>query len=222
MHRVLSLSIVAGLVLGVCGPAAAQSRTVSTADMPKPGVSYISGPSAVPERRETVSTLPAVPHFYAGTPAPQPQSAPDLRNDGYNDGGYAYGGAYPPGYGWNDDRDRRGRDGGRNRHDHGYPGDGHDRPPPRGNSTSLAAGSSGGAGGASGVGVKLAPQPPPDTGHHGRWNGNDGGGWNQPPPQLGTGVTNQRGPQPGTGVGTGPQPGTGIPLRQAGWRGYSH
>src|ERR1700753_2813559 len=65
MHRILSLSVVAGLALGAAGIASAQSRTVSTADMPKPGVSYISGPST-PERRETVSTgsLPQPARLY--------------------------------------------------------------------------------------------------------------------------------------------------------------
>ncbi len=101
MRRAFSLSVAIGLALGA-GVVGAQSRTVSTADMPKPGVSYISGPS-VPVRKDTVSTgsLPQPPRFYVGGQV-------SVGGDGYRDqsdygdgsvaeSGYYYGGGYPPG-----------------------------------------------------------------------------------------------------------------------------
>src|SRR3954468_19501316 len=88
MHRILSLSVIAGLALGAAGVASAQSRTVSTADMPKPGVSYISGPST-PVRRETVSTgtLPQPAQLYVnGQPAGGYQDQGN--GNGYGNGSY--------------------------------------------------------------------------------------------------------------------------------------
>lgn len=223
MHRVLLLSVAVGLALAA-GGVLAQSRVVSTADMPKPGVSYIKGPSpSAPIRKETVSTgsLPQPARLYVGGQVATGGSSVVVDN------GYGYGG-YPPGYDWNDRDGHGGRD-----HDHGRPGHdhdhdgpghghgGHDRDDDRGNSLSLAAGSGGNAS-ASGAGVKLAPERPPG------WNDRDRNrdrGWNRgyygnPPVQPGTGYTNSRAPQPGTGMGTGNQPGTGIPMRGGdGWRG---
>src|SRR3569833_4042278 len=131
MHRALSLSIAVGLALAA-GGVVAQSLTVSTADMPKPGVSYISGPSA-PVRKETVSTgtLPQPAHLYVGGQVSVGGGGYEDRTDyGGNgtvvDNGYGYGyGGYPPGYGWNDRDGRGGRD-----HDHGRPGRDHDHDGP--------------------------------------------------------------------------------------------
>jgi len=163
MRRVLSLSIVVGL--GVAGHAAAQTRSVSTADMPKPGVSYISGPS-VPVRRETVSTatLPQPSHFYVddrAAPPPQP-----VANDVPVDSGYygGYYGGYPPGYGWGN----RGHDHGRPDHDHGRP------PPPQGTTTTVRL-NDGTRFGPPAGGVKMGVAPPPRTpdrhDHGGGWHG---------------------------------------------------
>lgn len=211
MRRVLSLSIAAGLAL-TAGAVVAQSRTVSTADMPKPGVSYISGPT-VPVRKETVSTgtLPQPARLYVGG-----QVAVGGGNyQGYADDGgsvaeqgYYYGGGYPPGYGWND-RDGHGRD-----HDHGRPGhdhdhdghDGHDHDRGWNGSTSVAVGSGGNPSASGGAPIRLAPERQTDRRDRG-WNRGSYG--NQPV-------------QPGTGMGSGNQPGTGIPMRGAdsGWRGH--
>jgi len=125
MHRALSLSAFSALALCAAGVVCAQSRTVSTADMPKPGVSYISGP-AVPVRRETVSTatLPQPPHLYAGDRATMVDDGYDRDRDApYNDGygGYysgSYGGGYGNGYDHADRHDRD-RDRNRGRPDHG-------------------------------------------------------------------------------------------------------
>lgn len=231
MHRVLSLSVAVGLALAAFG-ASAQSRTVSTDNVPKPGVSYIKGPSpSAPVRKETVSTgsLPQPARLYVGGQVSAGGGSYEERGD-YGDGsvvvdnGYGYGG-YPPGYGWND---RGGRDHyhGRPGHDHDHDGPGHghgghDHDDDRGSSLSLAAGS-GGHTSASGAGVKLAPQRPPGSNDR---DPNRDRGWNRgyygnPPVQPGTGYTNSRAPQPGTGMGSGNQPGTGIPMRGGdGWRG---
>lgn len=228
MHRALWLSAVSTLALCAAGAASAQSRTVSTADMPKPGVSYISGPS-VPVRRETVSTgsLPQPPHLYVGGQASVVDDGYDRDDDrgaaydnGY--GGYyggAYGNSYGNGYENGYDRDRN----------HGRPPHGgHDHDPrPPGTSNILAA-PPGGPRNASGTGVTLAPERPrpddrrrPDDRGNG-WNDHpswNGGRDNTPPVQPGTGTTNSRAPQPGTGMGSGNQPGTGIPMRGGGWNG---
>jgi hypothetical protein len=214
MHRVLSLSIAAGLALAA-GAAAAQSRTVSTANMPKPGVSYISGPS-VPVRKETVSTgtLPQPPRLYVGGQAAaggggfqdHGEDSRPYADQGY---GYGYGGGYPPGYGWND-RDRRAHDRGHPGRDHDHDGhDGwHDRDRGWNGSTSIAVGRGGNAPPGRAP-VRLAPERQPDRHDRGGWNrGYDG----NPPVQPGTGMTGGRAPQPGTGMGTGNQPGTGIPM----------
>src|ERR1700749_2970299 len=124
MRRVVSVSIAAGRALGA-GAVAAQSRTVSTADMPKPGVSYIAGPS-VPVRRETVSTgtLPQPARLYVGGQVSA--GGGDQNQTSHGDGGsvaedgYYYGGGYPPGYGY----DRGGYGGHGN--DHGNSGHDHD------------------------------------------------------------------------------------------------
>ncbi|MDY1548551.1 hypothetical protein [Luteibacter sahnii] len=177
MRGLLTLSIVVGL--GVAGQATAQSRTVSTADMPQPGVSYIAGPT-VPVRRETVGTgsLPQPPHFYPGAPALPPPDDNDVppdggyANGGYN-GGYVYGG-YPPGYGYGD----RGRDGderGRPWHDHGH--ERHDRPQGTTATVRVPPGTRFGppAGNAR---TSVAPPPPPPRHDHGGWHG----GSTPPPP----------------------------------------
>ncbi|MGE7138753.1 hypothetical protein ACQKIE_14105 [Luteibacter sp. NPDC031894] len=229
MRRMLSLSIAIGLVL-TAGAVAAQSRTVSTADMPKPGVSYISGP-AVAVRKETVSTgtLPQPARLYVGGQVAVGGS--DYQGHG-DDGSYAgsgyYGGGYPPGYGWNDRDGRGGRDHDHGRpghdHDHDGPGDGHggwhDRDDRRDGSLSLAAGSGGNPSAGGAAGVRLAPERQPDRNDRRRdWNR---GYYQNPPMQPGTGFTNNRAPQPGTGMGSGNQPGTGIPMRgnDGGWRGH--
>ncbi|HVI53460.1 MAG TPA: hypothetical protein VM621_00225 [Luteibacter sp.] len=223
MHRILSLSVFAGLALGAVGVASAQSRTVSTADMPKPGVSYISGPSA-PVRRETVSTgtLPQPARLYVDGQA-NSGGYPD--QGGYGNGGYdnqaandGGGGYYSGGYGSypNNDSYGYGHD-----HDHGgYPGHGHggghdgngyQQP---GNSVS--------------VGMKANPPngrpavqvAPPRQARDGGHRGNNG--WNpypQPIPVT-NGVNANRASEPGTGISTGNQPGTGIPLRGGGGNGY--
>jgi hypothetical protein len=227
MRRLLPLSVIAGLALGAAGASSAQSRTVSTADMPKPGVSYISGPST-PERRETVSTgtLPQPARLYVNG---QPnggypnQGGGSNGNGNYgdqtaNDGGGYYSGGYGnyPGnndaYGHSHDHDHGGYPGNGN-----YPGNGHGghdgngyQPP--GNAVT--------------VGVKPNPNPPsgkpgvqlaaPRQDHDANHNG--GNGWNtypQPIPNTG-GLNTPRASQPGTGMGTGNQPGTGIPLRGGG------
>ncbi len=135
MRRLLSLSIATGLALGA-GIASAQSRTVSTADMPKPGVSYISGPS-VPVRRETVSTgtLPQPARLYVGGQVSVGGGGYQNQTN-YGDGGsvaengYYYGGGYPPGSGYGrDERGGRDNDHGHSGHDHdhdGHDGGGHD------------------------------------------------------------------------------------------------
>jgi hypothetical protein len=136
--RFASLSLAVVLSLGA-GSALAQSRTVSTANMPKPGVSYISGPSA-PERRETVSTgtLPTPARLYVGgqVNTGSYESSTSQIGGAYVDGGYYTGGGYYPGAG--DGYPGGGRpgdwhDGGNHDHDHGGHGDhgnGHDRPNP--------------------------------------------------------------------------------------------
>lgn len=228
MHRALSLTMAAGLAV-VAGSVAAQSRTVSTDAMPKPGVSYISGPSG-PVRKETVSTgsLPQPARLYVGGQVAvgggSSQGHVDYGDNGsVAESGYDYGGGYPPGYGWNDRDGRGGRDRGdhgRPGHDHDGPGGGHgghDHDDGRGGSLSLAAGS-GGHTSAGGAPIRLAPERQPDRSDRGR-------GWNRgyyanPPVQPGTGFTNSRAPQPGTGMSSGNQPGTGIPMRGGdGWRG---
>ncbi|NID16000.1 hypothetical protein [Luteibacter yeojuensis] len=224
MGRVLSLSIAAGLAL-TAGAVMAQSRTVSTADMPKPGVSYISGPTA-PVRKETVTTgtLPQPARLYVGGQVSVGGGYQGRADDGY--GGSVAEGGYYYGDGWNDRdrRDGRDRDHGRPGHDHDHDGHdghggGHDHDGGRGESLSLAAGSAGNTS-ASGAGVKLAPQRQPDRRdrHRGWDRGYDG----TPPVPPGTGFTNSRAPQPGTGMGSGNQPGTGIPTRSGdgGWRGH--
>ncbi|WP_413624396.1 hypothetical protein [Luteibacter sp. Lutesp34] len=226
MHRMLSLSVAVGLALAAFG-ALAQSRTVSTDNMPKPGVSYIKGPSpSAPVRKETVSTgsLPQPARLYVGGQVATGGGAYEERGD-YGGGGVVvdngYGG-YPPGYGWND----RGRDHGRpgygHDHDHdssGHGHGGHSHDDDRNGSLSLAAGS-GGNTSASGAGVKLAPERPPGWNEHDRDRDWNRGYYGNPPVQPGTGYTNSRAPQPGTGMGSGNQPGTGIPMRGGdGWRG---
>jgi hypothetical protein len=227
MHRALSLSAFSALALCAAGAASAQSRTVSTADMPKPGVSYISGP-AVPVRRETVSTgsLPQPPHLYAGDRATVVDDGYD-RDAPYNDGygGYYsgnYGGGYGNGYD-HDDRYDRDRDRNHGRPDHGNHGNG-DRPPNTSNTVILPA-----------RGTRSSTTAPafttaPDRSRQDDRRGRDdrGNGWNNGNPgwssghddvrpvQPGTGTTNSRAPQPGTGMGSGNQPGTGIPMR-GGW-----
>jgi len=235
MRRSVSLSVAVALVLG-SGAVLAQSRSVSTADMPKPGVSYISGPSA-PVRKETVSTgsLPQPARLYVGGQVSVGGGGYQTQ-DGYgnsvSESGYYYGGGYPPGYGY--DNGGYGHDGyGDHGGGHGYPGHGghddgpghghggghdHDGRPGRGGSSlTLAAppGNGGNHGNVSGGGVRLAPDRPslPIRGYR------DDRGWNNAPPiQPGTGVTNGRFPQPGTGMGNGNQPGTGVPMH-GGWRG---
>ncbi|HEY4291411.1 hypothetical protein [Luteibacter sp.] len=226
MRRVLSLSIATGLALAA-GAVVAQSRTVSTADMPKPGVSYISGPS-VPVRKETVSTgtLPQPTRLYVGGQVSvgggDYQGHDDDGDGGFvADNGYYYGGGYPPGYGWNDRGHNHGRP--EHGHDHDGPGDGHhgghDHDGGRDGSLSVAP-ASGGHTSFGNAGVKLAPEHPQDRRDRGQgWSrGYDG---NQPV-QPGTGFTNSRAPQPGTGMGTGNQPGTGIPMRGGGGNGLGH
>jgi hypothetical protein len=231
MHRALTLSAFSALALCAAGAAFAQSRTVSTADVPKPGVSYISGP-AVPVRRETVSTgsLPQPPHLYVGDRTTVVDDGYDRDRDAsYNDGyggyyGGSYGGSYGNGYG-HDDRDDRDRDRNHGRPDHGSHGNG-GRPPNTANTVMLPARGSGSSN-ATGAGVTLAPDRSRQNDRRDR--GNRGNGWNRgnpswnrghddlPPVQPGTGTTNSRAPQPGTGMGSGNQPGTGIPMRGGGW-----
>jgi hypothetical protein len=227
MHRILSLSVVAGLALGAAGIASAQSRTVSTADMPKPGVSYISGPSA-PVRRETVSTgtLPQPARLYVNGQPNGNYQGQGGGNDGNGNGGYdnqtAYyggGGYYPGGYGNNGYGNGYGHD-----HDHGgYPGNnngnnnghgGHDgngyQPP--GNSTTVRLPNANPPNGKPAV-QQAPPRQDRDSGHRGN------NGWNQypqPVPVTGGINSNRAASQPGTGVSTGNQPGTGIPLHGGG------
>lgn len=244
MGRAFSLSVLAGLALCAAGSVSAQSRTVSTANMPKPGVSYISGPST-PVRKETVSTgtLPQPAQLHVGGQV-SVGGGGYTNQDGYGSDssvyyGGGYGGGYPGGY---DGDGHGGRD-----HDHGRPG--HDGPGnghgdhdhdhgqrPADNSGSLAA-HGGGNASATGGGVRLAPDrnDRDDNGWNRRgndrgdgWN-NRGDGWNNnngrdnlPPVQPGTGTTNSRAPLPGTGVSNsrGPQPGTGVPMNGGGgWHG---
>ncbi|QWT18990.1 hypothetical protein KPL74_14700 [Bacillus sp. NP157] len=147
--RLLAVSITALLVFGA-SQASAQSRTVSTANMPKPGVSYISGPS-VPERRETVSTgtLPTPARLYVRGQlvTGSYQSTTEVGGSTYGDGGYVdggyssnngyyggYYGGYPgngypgngyPGNGYpgHGGYPGGGRPGNGHDHDHGRPGD---------------------------------------------------------------------------------------------------
>ncbi|MGN6480584.1 hypothetical protein [Luteibacter sp.] len=136
--RFATLSLAVVLTLSA-GSALAQSRTVSTANMPKPGVSYISGPGA-PERRETVSTgtLPTPARLYVGghVSTGSYESSSSQVGGGYVEGGYVdggyyvgappYGGNYPgngyPGNGY----PGHGRPGGGGWHegDHGHGGNG--------------------------------------------------------------------------------------------------
>jgi hypothetical protein len=139
--RLSTLSIAVVLTLGA-GSALAQSRTVSTANMPKPGVSYIAGPGA-PERRETVSTgtLPTPARLYVGGQATTGgyDSSSSQVGGAYVDGGYYGGGGYDGGYpgaGGNypggypgGGRPGGGHDGGHG-HDHDHDGNGHGRPNP--------------------------------------------------------------------------------------------
>lgn len=234
MRRALSLSIFAGLALCATGATLAQSRTVSTANMPKPGVSYIAGPST-PVRKETVSTgtLPQPARLYAGgqggTGASSRQDGYDSGNyppdnGSYNNGGYyggGYGGGYGNGYGYGYGRDdgygygRGVRD---HDHDHGQPGNGgrdrdHDRRPP-GNSTTVAQSPGSAHTGATGPAMNLAPdrngpRGPRDSGNNRGENGwNDGFG-SRTPTQPRSGVTNRV-----------TQPGIGTPVRGGnGWNG---
>lgn len=231
MGRVLSLSMAVALAAVPVG-ASAQSRSVSTADMPRPGVSYIAGPS-VPVRKQTVTTgsLPQPTRLYVGGQISVGGGGYQERS-AYGDGSVAesgyYGGGYPPGYGY-DRGDGYG-------HGHGYPGHDHDHDGPghgdhdghggghdhdhgRGGSLTLAAPPGGvPRAGTSGPGVDVAPQRP--TSRPDRGNGWRDGYFDRAPVQPGTGMTNGRAPQPGTGMGSGNQPGTGIPMRGGnGWRG---
>lgn len=236
MTRALTLLIAAGLSFGAASESMAQSRTVSTADMPKPGVSYIQGPT--PVRRDTVSTgsLPVPPHLYVGNSGASRDSGyGDPRNDRIpgNDDGYAttgyYGGNYDPGYQGSYRNGRDGRDHGRN---HGYPGHGdhgngdnghgngdgyggrpdHDRPATS-NSLAISTGPIK-AGGPStpGQAFNLSPPRRPDTaGNHGSGNGN---GNNRPPVQHPGTIA-----PPNSALPIRPsQPATSVPVRQAGWR----
>ena len=246
MRRVLVLSIISGLALGAAGGAMAQSRTVSTADMPKPGVSYIAGPT--PVRRETVTTgnLPEATRLYVGggsagnngyrDPAyDQDANDSDSSDGGYADGGY-YGGFYDPGYqgGY-----RNGRGG---RHDHdGYPGHGgnnnghggnnnhdHGRPPATSNSLAISTGPIKNTGQTNGSGAAFHLAPPPRNG-----NGNGNGSGNHPGNGNGHGNNTGTGTGYGTGYGTGNGTANGngsnvphlshpitntLPVRQGGWR----
>lgn len=231
MRRSSSLSIAVALVL-VAGGATAQSRSVSTADMPRPGVSYISGPSA-PVRKETVSTgtLPQPARLYVGgqvsTGGGGYQERSSYGNGSVVDSGFYYGDGYPPGYGY----DRGGHGDGHGRpghgHDHDRPGGGHggdhDHGPGRNNgSLTLAAPPGGGGHGmATGGGVRLSPDRSNDRPGHGDRGWNQGVYGYPRPAQPGAGMTNSRAPQPGTGMSGGNQPGTGTPMRggPGGWRG---
>lgn len=228
MRRALSISILAGLALCAAGATLAQSRMVSTANMPKPGVSYISGPST-PVRKETVSTgtLPQPARLYAGG---QVDTGTSSRQDGYNGGNYAsdngsynnggyygggYGGGYDNGYGRNDGYGRGGRD---HDHDHGQPGNGngghdHDQRPP-GNSTTMTLSTGATRPDTTGPAIGLAPdrngpRKPRDTG-----NNNGENGWND-------GFGSRTTTQPRTGVSNRmSQPGTVTPIRGGnGWNG---
>ena len=227
MHRILSLSVVAGLALGAAGVASAQSRTVSTADMPKPGVSYISGPSA-PVRRETVSTgtLPQPAQLYVNGQPNGSYQGQGGGNDGNGNGGYdnqtAYyggGGYYPGGYGNNGygnngyGHDHGGYPGNGNGHDGhgGHDGNGYQSP---GNSTTVRLPNPNPPNGKPNV-QQAPPRQDRDSNHHGN------NGWNsypQPIPVNG-GINSNRASQPGTGISTGNQPGTGIPLHNGGGNG---
>ena len=222
MQRALMLSILAGLMLAGAGELMAQSRTVSTADMPKPGVSYIQGPT--PVRRDTVSTgsLPLPPHLYVGGNGTSGNDGyRDSRNDAYpgnddggngnySDGGY-YGGGYDPGYQGSYRNGRGGRD-----DNHGYPGHGdhgnggnggnghgdgghsdHGRPPNTSNSLAVSTG-------------PIKAGTPVRT---------SGAAFNLAPPQR---PVNNRPPVTRPGNSAPPirpaQPASNMPIRQAGWR----
>jgi hypothetical protein len=219
MTRFGSVLILAASLVSA-GAACAQSRTVSTADMPKPGVSYISGPGA-PVRRETVSTgsLPTVPRLIGGSSSDVSVSA-----DAYVDGGASYGGGSyvgggygydRDGYGNRDnryDRDRYGRHDDRHDHWNGHGDHDHAPPgPPPARALQVAMPNNGArvTSGGPAAGVRLAPPPPPPR---------DGGyGHGQPPREPGTGPAPGAW-QPGTGVPRGGygQPGSGYPVRGAG------
>lgn len=191
MQRALMLSIVAGLALAGAGGLMAQSRTVSTADMPKPGVSYIQGPT--PVRRETVRTgyLPVPPHLYVGGasrdrryddrqndayPGNDPYPASD---DGYSDGGYTsdgyYGGNYDLGY----------PGGHRNGHGgHGYGGNDHGG---NGHGNGNDHGDHGNGNGYPNNSLTLIPGPAPTL-----------------PPLQRPGSASNRGTNPGNGIGNNP------------------
>lgn len=229
MRRALSLSILAGLALCAAGATLAQSRTVSTANMPKPGVSYISGPST-PVRKETVSTgtLPQPPRLYAGGQVGGGASS-SYRQDDYDSGNYVSGnsnynsnGYYGGGYARDDGYGRGGGNRGGRDHDRdgdhsGNGGHDHDRDPrPPGNATTVAQSPGSGHAGASGPAANLAPDRNTDRHPRDAFNNNGENGWND---GFGSRTTTQ--PRPGSGgANRATQPGTGTPIRGGnGWNG---
>ncbi|UPG90825.1 hypothetical protein L2Y96_03355 [Luteibacter aegosomaticola] len=185
---VLSLSAVSAL---------AQSRTVSTANMPKPGVSYISGPGA-PERQETVSTgtLPTPARLYVGGQVNTGSYESSSSQGGdYVDGGYyvgapPYGGGYPggnyPGNGYPDrGHDRPGGGWHDGDHDHDHGGQGHDNRPNPGNTVVV-----GGKSNPNRDYTRFNVAPVQDNnGRHDHDHGGGNGGWNN-------GFNNPNGPRP--------------------------
>ncbi|QDE38248.1 hypothetical protein FIV34_03030 [Luteibacter pinisoli] len=227
--RFATLSIAILLVLGA-GSALAQSRTVSTANMPKPGVSYISGPGA-PERRETVSTgtLPTPARLYVGGQVVTGSYSSSQSGGSYGDGGYAdnsyYGGGYYTGGYPGGGRPGNGHDHGHNGghdgdHDHGRP----DRPNP-GNTVTVGGSSNNTNRDNTRFGV--APVKTNDGRHdHGGYGNGYGNGYgprpsiNEPPPRPYLPAPGQNNSSNGRSVGSGPgpiiAPGASTPTRGRG------